>query len=226
MRPVGILGGMGPAATITLMQKVLAAQSAHGDAAHVPMLVHQNPQVPSRIAALIDGSGPDPMPVLMTMAQDLERAGAQALAMPSHLAHQYSIAVSHATSLPFLNMVEITAQKLADTGDRKIGVLASPATRAAGVFEKVFEDNGLTAIWPKDEAQTHRVIEIAQSGEASAELTIELSGLTARLIEAGAERLLIANGALSSQANNFPEDLPYTDSMECLAEDIVAFSDQ
>ena len=69
MRPVGILGGMGPEATILLMQKCLALVTASArdtvdDADHIPLIVHQNPQVPSRIARLIDGHGPDPAPVL------------------------------------------------------------------------------------------------------------------------------------------------------------------
>ena len=62
MRRVGILGGMGPEATILLMQKVLAAVPARDDADHVPLIVHQNPAVPSRIAHLIEGTGATPAP--------------------------------------------------------------------------------------------------------------------------------------------------------------------
>ena len=116
MKPVGILGGMGPEATILLMQKVLDAVPARDDADHVPLIVHQNPQVPSRIAALIEGTGRDPMPVLMSMAQDLERAGAQALAMPCNTAHHYALAVTNATTLPFLNMISLTADHLTRAG--------------------------------------------------------------------------------------------------------------
>ena len=69
MRPVGILGGMGPEATILLMQRIMAAVPARDDSDHVPLIVHQNPQVPSRIAALIEGTGTDPGPVLAGMAR-------------------------------------------------------------------------------------------------------------------------------------------------------------
>ena len=60
MKTVGILGGMGPEATILLMQKCLDTTDAKDDADHIPLIVHQNPQVPSRIAALIEGTGEDP----------------------------------------------------------------------------------------------------------------------------------------------------------------------
>ena len=90
MRTVGILGGMGPEATILLMQRVLAAVPAQDDGDHIPLIVHQNPQVPSRIRRLIEGAGEDPAPVLIRMARDLQAAGAEALAMPCNTAHAYA----------------------------------------------------------------------------------------------------------------------------------------
>ncbi|MDK2775377.1 MAG: aspartate racemase, partial [Tabrizicola sp.] len=71
MRRVGILGGMGPQATILLMQKVVDGIAAADDADHVPLLVDQNPQVPSRIRHLIESTGDDPGPVLVGMARRL-----------------------------------------------------------------------------------------------------------------------------------------------------------
>ena len=70
MRRVGILGGMGPQATILLMQKVLDTVPAADDADHIPLLVDQNPQVPSRIRRLIEGTGDDPAPVLADTVDD------------------------------------------------------------------------------------------------------------------------------------------------------------
>lgn len=63
MRTVGILGGMGPAATVLLMQRLLASVPARDDSDHIPLIVHQNPAVPSRIRRLIEGIGDDPAPI-------------------------------------------------------------------------------------------------------------------------------------------------------------------
>ena len=68
MRRIGILGGMGPEATLLIMRKTLEAVDAGDDADHIPLIVDQNPQVPSRIAHLIEGTGPDPAPMLAQMA--------------------------------------------------------------------------------------------------------------------------------------------------------------
>ena len=69
MKTVGILGGTGPEATVLLLQRILAATPARDDADHIPLIVHQNPQVPSRIRHLIEGTGDDPGPVLALIRQ-------------------------------------------------------------------------------------------------------------------------------------------------------------
>lgn len=224
MKRIGILGGMGPEATILLMQKVFAAVPAQDDADHIPLIVHQNSQVPSRIRALIDGDGVDPMPVLMSMAQDLERAGAQALAMPCNTAHHYAVAVTHATSLPFLNMIDLTAQHLADQGAQTVGMLASPATRMVGVFDAAFEAHGLTALWAKDEAGLLSVIRAVKAGESTDSLAPRLGHAAAQMTTRGADHLLIACTELSLMMHALPPDTPRTDSLDCLVTAITDFA--
>ena len=174
MRPVGILGGMGPEATILLMQKVLAAIPAADDADHIPLIVHQNPQVPSRIAALIEGHGDDPGPTLAGMAQDLRDAGAAALAMPCNTAHHYAAAVQGATDLPFLNMIDLTTEALAASCARRIGMLASPATRMAAVFGASFAAHNLAPVWTSDEPAMLALIRSVKAGKGPEETGEEL----------------------------------------------------
>lgn len=113
-RTIGILGGMGPEATILLMQRILEGTPApagrdRDDADHVPLLVDNNTQVPSRIRHLIEGTGEDPAPTLAAMVRRLEAAGAEALAMPCNTAHSYASAIRDAATVPFLDMVGLTA---------------------------------------------------------------------------------------------------------------------
>ncbi|GAB4286258.1 MAG: amino acid racemase [Roseovarius sp.] len=224
MRRVGILGGMGPEATILLMRRLLEITEARDDADHVPLVVHQNPQVPSRIAALIEGTGPDPAPVLAQMARDLAAAGAQALAMPCNTAHHYAPAIRAATELPFLDMLAETATALRAAGARRIGMLASPATRLTGVFEPHFAAAGLTPLWLADDAPLLAVIRAIKAGAPAAQTVPAFRGAAAELAAAGADRLLIACTELSLLAGELPADPPHTDSLDCLAHAIIAFA--
>jgi len=46
MRKIGVLGGMGPEATILFQQRLLKAVRAQDDQDHIPLLIDMNPQVP------------------------------------------------------------------------------------------------------------------------------------------------------------------------------------
>lgn len=220
MRRVGILGGMGPEATILLMQKVLAAVPARDDADHVPLIVHQNPGVPSRIARLIEGRGEDPAPVLAAMARDLAAAGAEALAMPCNTAHAYAGEIAAATTLPFLDMRTATVRELGS--GRRIGMLASPAVRLTGAFDRAFAEAGLTMIWPGDEAPVLALIRQVKAGINADEGRARLAALAAPLA-AECDHLLVACTELSLLTEGLP-DGTWTDSLDCLVGEIVAFA--
>lgn len=225
MKTVGILGGMGPEATILLMQKVLAAVPARDDADHVPLLVHQNPLVPSRIRALIEGGGEDPGPVLARMAHDLEAGGAQALAMPCNTAHHYVPAIRAATDLPFLDMLDLTAAHLAQSGARRIGMLASPATRLAGVFEAPFADRGLTPVFLEDDTALLAIIRAVKAGAPLGALRPRLRNEAEVLLSQGADHLLVACTELSLMTDSLPTEYRHhTDSLDCLTRAIVDFA--
>ncbi len=212
MRPVGILGGMGPEATILLMQKVFRAVDATDDAGHVPLIVHQNPQVPSRIAALIEGHGENPAPVLRSMAEGLKAAGAEALAMPCNTAHHYAGTVSD-LGLPFFNMVEATSARLSG----RVGMLASPAVRKVGVFGAAFSERGITPVWA-EEAALLALIQAVKAGRGEA---AELRRIAEDF--EGCDHLLVACTELSLMTDVL-DGLPWLDSLDVLTDEIVTFA--
>jgi len=209
MRTVGILGGMGPEATILLMQKVLQAVPAQDDADHVPLIVHQNPAVPSRIKALIEGTGPSPGPCLSAMAQDLERAGAQALAMPCNTAHHYVSDIQ--SSVVFINMIELTIQELKSKG--VVGLICSPAVQQT----KIFEGRGVNFVYPADGKAVLKMIQDIKKGDLD-------QGLAAVCRSMQCDHICIACTELSLLTPTLPSDIAWTDSIDCLVKGIVEFA--
>ena len=140
MKTVGILGGMGPDATVLLMQKIIAGIKAQDDNDHIPIICHQNTQVPSRIKRIIEKSGEDPSPVLQKMAIDLQKMNCDFLAMPCNTAHYYYKDICKIVKIPILNMIDLAAQKLSALGFSKIGILASPAVKRISIFDEIFKN--------------------------------------------------------------------------------------
>jgi aspartate racemase len=163
-KTVGVIGGMGPEATVDFLRRIVAATPARDDADHIRVLVDNNPKVPSRIAALIDGTGADPLPVLTQMARGLERQGADFLTIPCNTAHYYLPRIADAVSIPILDMVALAIVKV---GGERIGMLASPAVQKVGLYASRLKDAGKTAVFPDAEGEA-RLLDIIRAVKANA----------------------------------------------------------
>jgi len=225
MRTVGVLGGMGPEATIYFMQQVVGAVSARHDADHIPLMVDNNPQVPSRIKAIIEGTGDDPGPVLAHMAQRLVGAGAQALVMPCNTAHYYAGQVAAATHVPFLNMVALSCAEAAQTAPGgKVGLLGSPALQQVGVFEDALAAEGLSPVYAKESGRvlaTIRAIKAQGPSEFAAHTLTDVAG---QMVEDGADVICICCTEFSLLAREITVKVPMFDALDVLVSATVAFS--
>jgi aspartate racemase len=135
---VGILGGMGPAATADFYGKLVGATPAARDQDHIPVLVEADPAVPDRTESFLRG-GPSPLPWLRRGAKALEVRGAELIVMPCNTAHLWFDAVALQLSVPLLHIVDAVVEDLlAQLGGRaahaRVGLLATAATVAGGLY--------------------------------------------------------------------------------------------
>ena len=151
-RTPGIIGGMGPAATCDLMQKVIDNTDAADDQHNIHLLVDQNTDVPDRTAAILKG-GADPMPELTRSAKRLEAAGADFLCMSCNTAHYFHERLSKQVAIPILNMPAEAAKELKRRGVRKVGLLATDGTIQTGVYHRFLKQEGIEVVVPEGEDQ-------------------------------------------------------------------------
>lgn len=131
---VGVLGGMGPLATIDFMHKVVAATPAATDQEHVPMVVSCIPQVPDRTAAF-RGEGASPLDAMLACGQRLVAAGAGLVVVPCNTAHLWFDALHAGLGLPMIHLVDAAIDDAAEAADGgPIGLLATDATLASGLY--------------------------------------------------------------------------------------------
>jgi aspartate racemase len=219
---VGILGGMGPDATVELMRRIIRSTPAADDADHIRMLVDNNPKVPSRIKALIEGTGDDPGPVLVAMARGLETAGADFLAIACNTAHYYLPLLRAAVSIPILDMIGLTIARVQALGPaRQVGLLASPAVRRTGLFDGPCQQAGLSLLHPAadDLSEILRIIRAVKARDLGAKIRRYYQDVAGRLIESGADTLIVACTELSALGLHCLT-VPVTDTMDALVEEI------
>ncbi|MGR3592469.1 MAG: aspartate/glutamate racemase family protein [Limimaricola soesokkakensis] len=219
---IGILGGMGPEATVLLMQRLIAATPARDDADHIPLLVDMNPQVPSRIARLIEGRGEDPGPVLAEMARRLEAGGATALAMPCNTAHHYAPEIRAAVEVPFIDMVALSVARAAEWlgPGGKLGLLGSPALRRIGLFDRACAEAGLTLLHPQDEDALLAAIRAIKARGPDENSRTALRAASADLARRGATLQLVACTEFSLIAGALAPEAEGIDTLDLLVEAI------
>src|SRR5512139_4144666 len=122
---VGIIGGMGPEATVDLMARVIKATPALDDVDHIRMIVDNNPKVPSRIKAIIEGDGENPIPCLQDMARRLVAWGVDFLAMPCNTAHYYHRDIQESVAIPVLDMVDLAVRDV---------IIQTPGLKTVGLL--------------------------------------------------------------------------------------------
>jgi aspartate racemase len=221
-RVVGIIGGMGPEATLDLMRRVLAKTPAQGDQDHIHLIVESNPKIPSRIAHLIEGTGADPTPELIRIAQNLQRAGAQALAMPCNTAHAYAHSIRRAVSIPLLDMIQLTVDQIASSRRvARVGLLASSAVLATELYARSFAGHGIAVVPPPRQDEVMLLIKAVKSGETGLEFQAALARIALDLASQ-ADVLLVGCSELSVIAAGI--SAPFVDSLDVLAQAIVSFA--
>ena len=223
---VGILGGMGPEATIDLMQRIIRLTPALDDIDHVRCIVDNNPKVPSRIKAIIEGHGEDPGPCLSDMARRLESWGADFLAIPCNTAHYYYQVVADAVKIPVINLIDLVVSQVqaAKPDCRRIGVLASTAVLMTGLYEKRFQKVGIEVVYPAPEfqAKLFQVIKDIKTGSTSEKVVKKYKEIGEHLNLAGVEFAVIACTELSIIRCDLSFEI--MDAAEILAREIVRIS--
>jgi aspartate racemase len=220
-RTVGVIGGMGPAATVAFMARVLELTPAARDQDHLRLLIDCNPHVPDRNAAL-RGEGPSPAAVLAQMARGLEGAGAELLVMPCNTAHEFAGAITAASALPFIDLIETACD--AAGSPRTVGVLAADGCRAAGLYQRAFERRGVECLLcdPDDQGAFMALLYRIKAGDLGPAARGGMRDLALRLADRGAEVLLA--GCTEVPLVLAPEDVatPLVDSRDALARRTVA----
>jgi aspartate racemase len=226
-KTIGILGGMGPDATVYLYDRILKSTTAHKDQDHITTIIYSHPGTPDRTAAILE-NGPSPLPALIHSAKILEQSGADFILMPCVTAHYYYDKIIGHISIPFIHLLETAVHyiKAHPAKLKKIGLIATDGTIETGLFQDLLEKNGLETVTPGEEGQ--RLFNEAVYGEKSVKagfieepkhLLIKLAGL---LKQKGAEAVIAGCTEIPVALNQADLDIHYINPLQIMAEEAVS----
>ncbi len=213
-RTIGVIGGMGPAATADFLGLLVAGVAAARDTDHPRVLIDSNPHVPDRNAAALLGAD-SPGPALAAMAAGLVAQGAEILAMPCNAAHGWADAI---VAAPFVSMIDAAVAEAMAYGPQAIGVLGVGATLALDLYGRASP----VPVLAGDLGQVQPAVNAIKAGDTGTAVRLALAGEAARLRDAGAEVIIAActEVPLVLRAGDVP--LPLINSTAALARATLA----
>ena len=220
MKKLGIVGGMGPAATAKLFSRIIDFTDVETDQEHIEITILNNPQIPDRTAYILGRSQESFVPLLQSMSQELQDGGCEVIAMPCNAAHSHWAEINEGIDrATFINMLRETALLLRDLGCSRPGLLATDGIIVSRVFHDELAACGLETIVPDENQQAQVMSAIYDYVKAGRDIPAGLlDEVCDHLISKGADSLIL--GCTELAFLGIPlryKGIPVADTIDVLA---------
>lgn len=195
-KTIGILGGMGPEATVQMYSFILKNTRAEKDQDHIQVLIYSNPKIPPRTDAIL-GKGPDPTNDLINGIKLLLNGGSDFIIIPCITAHYFLPGIKKQIDFSYLSLIEESLKwvKKNIPSIRKAGILSSTGTLASRLFHNHFLSGGIEVIHPEEKEQEQVMNAIfgdrgIKAGHSSGYSRNTILTMAENLINRGAEAVI------------------------------------
>jgi len=219
---IGVLGGMGPAATADFFSRLVVAVGASHDQGHPEVLIYSAAHIPDRTLHLLQG-GDDPTVPLQEAARLLRQAGADLIAIPCNSAHGYYDAIQSAVDVPVLDMIALTAARIRRSFDEdtRVGTLAASATIRLGLYDRRYREVGLVPVNPTPVTQdgVMAAVRAIKGGHRGADFRLEAA--IGEMVREGAQALVLGCTEIPLAVDAAAQPVPVIDATEVLIEETL-----
>lgn len=221
---VGVIGGMGPEATLDLFYKIIKNTKAEKDQDHIHLIIDNYPQIPDRTAYLL-GKGENPLPYILESAKKLENLKVSAICMPCNTAHYFVDEIRKNLSIPFLSIVESVIEEIKENykNVKNIGLIATKGTIIGKVYENPLKKDGFNVIIREDLLDDIMGIIYSIKGgviEKNSDLFLKIVD---EYIKSGSEIIIAGCTEIPLLFPYIKTKIPIIDSTLCLAKKVIRF---
>ncbi|MHA6260264.1 cysteate racemase [Sporosarcina sp. CAU 1771] len=220
-KTLGIIGGVGPLATMFIGEMIVRHTYAEKDQDHVNMVITNNTKIPDRTAFILGESPDNPVPVIVSDAKRLKAAGAELIIIPCNTAHSFYKQIQAGTDLPVINMIHETTTRVKQQGAERVGILATTGTIETGIYQAACISQGMMPIVPDAHIQSvvmSLIYDDVKSGNAADPEKWAI--ISSAMKEAGCDQVILGCTELSIVRQELKLD-GYVDSLLVLAETAI-----
>lgn len=211
MKTIGIIGGLGPMATVYYLEQITRMTDAAKDQEHPRVFMLSQPDIPDRTAYILGESRKDPLPVMIQAARNLQELGADFITIPCITAHYFYEDLTKQLDIPVIHLPRCAAQDVAAEGIRKVGLLATAGTIRSRVLAREFEAAGVEVLVPDAVCLEQLMQIIYDQVKKGAPVHWEsFQNVAVSLQERGAEKLILGCTELPLLKREMVSDEPGT----------------
>lgn len=208
MRLLGIIGGMSTASSLSYYEQINQRINQRLGGNHGASLLIFNLDFEPIAKLQKQGNWEQAGKVLADSAKRLETAGVDGIILATNTMHKVAHAITDVINVPFLHLIELTAQTIAEQGISKVGLLGTSFSMTDGFYQATLANYGINTLIPNetDRQIIHDIIydELCLNiiKPSSAQQYLEI---IAKLKEQGAEAVILGCteiGLLISQDNS------------------------
>ena len=222
---VGVIGGLGPAATLRFFDLVMQLTPVRTESEHLRLIIDCNPGIPDINESLLAGDT-KAQAALVRTASGLQQAGADRLVMICNAAHYYAPAVRKAVDIPFDNMIDVAVSRVAEQcpSGASVGILATDGCLKSRVFQNGLEARGFSSIEPSPAraVQFMDVLARLRSGESPADCSGPLTAIVNAMLADGAQSIIVGCTEAQAAMDELSVSIPVIDPVRALAASLVS----
>ncbi|MDP6575484.1 MAG: amino acid racemase [Candidatus Peribacteraceae bacterium] len=220
MKTLGVIGGMGPQASIRFMELVIGSCTKDFG-------VKENDEFPRILLSSLPA--PDLISdrnrekqagdMLEQEAITLEKAGADFLVMTCNTMHVLSPRITDSTSIPFISLIDTVVNQIKSDGAKKVGLLGSMTTMTSNLYLEPLRVAGVEVCTPGIDEKNEVVSCIMKvlAGDGSLEERSILKRVIENLQNQGAQSVILGCTELPLLISHSDVEIPVFDSLRLLA---------
>ncbi len=219
---IGVLGGMGPEATLLFFKKILANTNASRDQDHARLVIFNDPQIPERLPAIED-QGESPLPMMIKGLLSLKSAGANFAVIPCVTAHYFLPQLKEKSILPVISIIEATISYIKENYAliNYVGLMAALGTIRTGLFQRELAKKKISTLISEEsdlQKVQNNIFAIKNTAFGNRKrIKRELIKIGQKLIKKGAQGIIIGCTELPIILTPDCFDVPTFDVLDILA---------
>jgi aspartate racemase len=155
VKPIGVVGGIGPESTIDYYRAMIAAYQERRPDGSYPAIVISSVDAGAFLGPLMSGDHETVIGVLVAELERLARAGAGCAIIAANSPHVVFAELERRSPLPLVSIVEAAADEAVRLGRRRLGLFGTRVTMQGRFYHDVFEPRSLALVVPNEQEQAY-----------------------------------------------------------------------